>query len=448
MSDVAASYSLAARGDVAKREYWSSLALRESPGVGPRRLAMLLSFFGSAYEAVCSVDAWQQAGVPAKCAAEFRKETWRPAAGLEWAAAKSSPCGILCWSEEGYPVWLRSIADPPPFLYFFGDISLLCNPAVAVVGMRSCSEEGLKATVHICRGLAEAGITIVSGMARGIDRAAHIAGLEGVGGSIGVLGGGIDHIYPKENRDLYDLMRQRGLLVSESPPGKVPEEGSFPIRNRIISGVSRAVVVMEAAVRSGSLNTAKHALEQNRELMAVPGPVTASSAKGCQELVRRGAKAVFCADDILREMVSHLQEHIRQGVLAREAERFQRPVAGKQGATSVAEADLPEYQKPVLDGLLPFRTQKAEKRKHDGTSAETSVKGVYAAREYARSSVLPQELDELEAQIYSLVSRTPSHMDDICRALGQNAGIISRVVTMLEVRGIVKRLPGMFYTVF
>lgn len=447
MSDLSAAYSLTARNDAGKREYWSCLALRECPGIGPRRLGMLLSFFGSAYEAVRNVDAWPQAGVPGKCAEAFRKEDWRRAAGSEWSAVKMSPCGILCWSEEEYPVWLRSIADPPLFLYFSGDITLLRNPAVAVVGMRSCSEEGLKATVHICRGLAEAGVTVVSGMARGIDRAAHLAGLEGVSGSIGVLGGGIDHVYPKKNEDLYNLMRRKGLLVSELPPGAVPEEGSFPIRNRIISGLSRAVVVVEAAVRSGSLNTARHALEQNRELMAVPGPVTAPSAKGCQELVRRGAKAVFCADDVLREIVPFLQERVRQGVLARDLERFQGPQPGKGAAAPVSE---PVSEKPAANpepaekGLLPRRAGGGRKREQ---REENEASLLRSTGENILPADPPKNLDEFETRVYTVVSRKPSHVDDICRALGQDAGIVSRTATILEIRGILKRLPGMVYTV-
>ncbi|MCC8193987.1 MAG: DNA-processing protein DprA, partial [Deltaproteobacteria bacterium] len=138
-------YSLAGRDDAARQEFWACLALRESPNIGMRRIAALLSHFGSAYDAVRSVNSWRDAGVPEHCAVSFKKETWRQKAGLEWAAAKGSPCGIVLWGDAEYPSWLRSIPDPPPFLYFIGEISLLQTLAVAVVGMRSCSEEGLKA---------------------------------------------------------------------------------------------------------------------------------------------------------------------------------------------------------------------------------------------------------------------------------------------------------------
>lgn len=434
--------SLSARDDAARREFWACLALRECSGIGARRLAALLTYFGSAYNAVCAVDEWKDAGIPSPCGSEFRRENWRAKALLEWAAAKVSPCGILLWTDPDYPALLRSTADAPPFLYFTGDISLLRNPAVAVVGMRSCSEEGLKATVAICNGLTEAGVTIVSGMARGIDRAAHLAGLEGVGGSIGVLGGGIDHIYPKQNTDLYDLMRRKGLLLSEQPPGKVPDENSFPVRNRIISGLSLAVVVVEAATRSGSLNTARHALEQNRELMAVPGAVTAASARGCQELIRRGAKAVFCADDVLREIVPHLREHIREEVLARDLERFR--IHGPEGGTRAGKKTTADFS--LRKGTLPWRADDGKKQKSRDAAARHIPQEPCA--EQVKVAPLPAAqsgLTGLEAQVYDCVRQSPSHVDDICRALGQDAGVVSRTLAMLEVRGRVTRMPGMVY---
>ncbi|CAK7010944.1 MAG: hypothetical protein DELT_02081 [Desulfovibrio sp.] len=416
----AALFSL--RSDAAKQEFWSCLALRDTAGIGMRRINALLARFGSAYNAVQNISRWKEAGVPESCVAEFKRDEWRASAYREWSAVKSTPCGVLLWTDPEYPAWLRSIADAPPFLYFSGDITLLQNFAVAVVGMRSCSEEGLKATVHIARGLCKAGVSIVSGMAKGIDRAAHLAGLEGPGGSIGVLGAGIDVQYPRANADLYALMREKGLLLSEYPPGFGVEAKCFPVRNRIISGLSRAVVVVEAAIRSGSLNTATHALEQNRELMAVPGPVTASSARGCQELVRRGAKPVFCADDVLHELVPHLSEHVRAQLAQRDIARFQ----PRSDAAAAAPTELP----PLEETVLPWRAGKGKK----------------GAEQKEPPSGKEIELEGLEAAAHSLLLQGPLHIDDICRSLGQTAGTVSRIVMMLELKGIVKRLPGMVYT--
>ncbi|SBV91037.1 DNA protecting protein DprA [uncultured delta proteobacterium] len=433
----ARAYSLTCRDGAAKQEYWSCLALRECPNIGMRRITALLSHFGSAYDAVRCPDAWADAGIPEHCAASFKKETWRQKAGLEWAAAKTCPCGILLWSDAEYPAWLRSIADAPPFLYFFGDLSLLRNVAVAVVGMRSCSEEGLKATAHIAGGLSRAGVTIVSGMAKGIDRAAHHAGLEGPGGSIGVLGAGIDVVYPQANSDLYGLMHEKGLLLSEYPPAHGAEPKNFPVRNRIISGLSRAVVVVEAAVRSGSLNTANHALEQNRELMAVPGAVSASSAKGCQELIRKGAKPVFCADDVLQEFMPLLADHVRQEVLARDLSRFCFP--------------RPEGRKDEPAAARPSPGTSSRKAVHGGKGKPDGAKqaGPEAAgpKDAKPADGAAAGLSGLEAQVYDAVRDGPIHIDDICRALGQNAGIVSRVAAMLEIRGLLARIPGMRYKV-
>ncbi|MDL2209558.1 DNA-processing protein DprA [Desulfovibrio sp. OttesenSCG-928-O18] len=438
-------YTLTRRDDAAKQEYWSCLALRECSGIGMRRIAALLEHFGSAYEAVQNLGSWPDAGVSAQLAVEFRKEKWRQQAYLEWTAAKIGSCGILFWSDPEYPALLRTIPDPPPFLYFYGDLSLLKNPAVAVVGMRLCSDEGLKATIQITRGLARAGLTVVSGMAKGIDRAAHLAGLEGVGSSIGVLGAGIDSVYPPDNSDLYVLMHEKGLLVSELPPGFGVDGKCFPIRNRIISGLSRAVVVVEAAVRSGSLNTAKHALEQDRELMAVPGPATATSAKGCQELIRRGAKPVFQADDVLRELVPYLAESVGRDVVERDLMRFRKPSADKQGTEAAASPSNSAGDNAGAEAGLPWRVvdsgRKATKRK------EAVQQRCEASQNATSLNGAAMGLAGLDAHIYDLVRKGPMHIDDICRSLGQNAQTVSSAATLLEVRGLLVRQPGMMYGV-
>ena len=438
----ARAYSLERRDDAAKREYWACLALRECSGLGLRRVSSLMSHFGSAYGAVQALDSWPEAGVPSSCATRFKKEEWRPTARLEWAAAGACPCGIVFRGDEEYPVWLRSIADAPPFLYFFGDISLMRNLAVAVVGMRACSDEGLRSAATIARGLSKAGVTVVSGMAMGIDRAAHLAGLEGPGGSIGVLGAGITVVYPKANKDLYELMHEKGLLLSELPPGREGTGKCFPVRNRIISGLSRAIVVVEAAMRSGSLNTAGHALEQNRELMAVPGATSAASAKGCQELVRRGAKPVFRADDVLQEVIPFLAEHVRKGLLARDLERFQkRP--DKPAAT------VPEDSGPLAEGILPWRAPLRKSAPLDGKNNTADIHVPIDAVSDSPVTESPNAaslgLTGLEARVYDLVRREPSHVDDICRTLRQNAAAVSAVGALLEVRGILVRRPGMIY---
>ncbi len=453
LRSVAEAFSPARRGDAFRREFWACLALIHCRGLGVRGANALLQRFGTAYAAVQAVDAWGEADVSPRCAAYLRGNGWRDKARAEWDAARHSSAGVVLWSEPDYPAWLRTIPDAPARLYFLGDPALFRTVAVAVVGRRECSVEGLRATVLIARGIAGAGVTIVSGMARGVDRAAHLAGLEGPGGSIGVLGTGIDGVYPKSNADLFSLMGEKGLLVSEYPPGFVGSGRFFPLRNRIISGLAKAVVVTEAAVRSGSLNTARHALEQNRELMAVPGPVTAESAKGCQELIRRGAKPVFSADDVLSELLPYLAAHVREALEKRDCARFV-PQAKAAGRDVPALPPEGAGQGGLVPGLLPWLVSAADgddvpkalpgKKRFGGKSKTPDAAGGKKAA--VPESVPVSALSGAEADVYALLRQGPRHIDDICRYLGQNIALTSGTLTMLEVKGYATRLPGMMYT--
>lgn len=201
-----------------------------------------------------------------------------------------------------YPQLLTEIADPPTCLWTRGDCSLLSATAVAVIGARAASPEGLIAAGEIAFDLARAGIVVVSGLARGIDAAAHRGALGGGGKTIAVLGTGIDRAYPPENDLLQEEIAARGLLISEFPPGSPPEDWHFPKRNRIISGLSRAVVVVEARDKSGSLITARMAADQGRDVMAVPGTIVGGRNRGANALLRDGAKLVESAVDILQEL--------------------------------------------------------------------------------------------------------------------------------------------------
>jgi DNA processing protein len=196
---------------------------------------------------------------------------------------------------------LREIADAPPFLYVVGDLPQT-DRSLAVVGSRHASTYGLATTTRLVRELAEAGVAIVSGMARGVDAAAHRAALAANGSTIGVLGCGIDLTYPQENRALFQEMRSKGALISEFPMATPPAAENFPRRNRLISGLSRGVLVVEAAEQSGSLITARCALEQNREVFAVPGNITNRASRGCNSLIKQGAKLVADCRDIFEEL--------------------------------------------------------------------------------------------------------------------------------------------------
>ena len=209
-------------------------------------------------------------------------------------------CIYLDTSE--FPPLLREIANPPDCLWTRGDRSLFGPAAIAIVGARAATRDGIEIAYQIAADLARAGIVIVSGLARGVDAAAHLGALDAGGKTIAVLGTGIDRVYPAENKELHERIAARGLLVTEFPPGSPPDLFHFPQRNRIISGLSKAVVVVEAREKSGSLITARLAGDQGRDVMVVPGPIRSGQNRGGHALLRDGAKLVESAVDILQEL--------------------------------------------------------------------------------------------------------------------------------------------------
>jgi DNA processing protein len=220
----------------------------------------------------------------------------------EWSRACAAGVKLLAYRDRNYPPRLRVIPDPPPVLYVKGDFEERDERAVAVVGSRSASDYGLRMTRNLCRGLASLGITVVSGMARGIDGEAHEAALEMKGRTAAVLGSGVDVAYPWEHKALHERIGRAGAVLSELPMGTPPFSYNFPSRNRLISGLSLGVVVVEATERSGSLITARLALEQGREVFAVPGEAGASRSRGTHRLIRQGAKLVEKVEDIVEEI--------------------------------------------------------------------------------------------------------------------------------------------------
>lgn len=275
------------------------VALASLPGLGPRRIAALLSRFesparilGASRDALRSVD-----GISAGIADQIRGTREADARAL---IARADAAGqiVLVPSDPIFPPLLRSIPDPPPLLYARGDLAWLTHPAVAIIGSRGHSRYGEEVAAALAREAAGAGAVVVSGMARGLDAIAHRAALEAGGGTIGVLGAGADIIYPSQNRSLYERVLQHGLLITESPPGEKPLPGSFPRRNRIISGLAQWLVVVEAAEASGTLITVGTALEQGREVLAVPGPITSITSRGTNRLLRDGATPILAPEDL------------------------------------------------------------------------------------------------------------------------------------------------------
>ncbi len=293
--------------------YW--LALLHLPGVGPVRSRDLLDRFGTpaALFAQGSADATLEAPLRAALQAPDwdaveRDLAWRDGGGR-----------IVTWGTPDYPTLLAAIADPPPVLFVYGDPAVLALPQLAVVGSRNPTRLGEEIAADFARALAAAGLAITSGLALGIDAAAHRGALTGSGSTVAVLGTGPDRIYPARHHDLaHAIIQGGGALVSEYPPGTPALPGNFPRRNRIISGLSLGTLVVEAALRSGSLITARSASEQGREVFAIPGSIHNPLARGCHRLIRDGAKLVETAQDILEELAPQLRAAIEDHVIEKE----------------------------------------------------------------------------------------------------------------------------------
>ncbi|GAB7080295.1 hypothetical protein JCM14635_19680 [Megalodesulfovibrio paquesii] len=405
-------------------EFWACLALKHTSGLGPRTWKRLLEAFGGAWQAVSQVQTW----VPRRLAPErvvqtFRDAGWQARAEEEWQQAAEGGHQVLLWSHPRYPKRLRDIPDPPLFLYYLGDLTLLEAPCVAVVGSRRCSDYGSGMAARLARGLAQSGVTVVSGLAYGIDRHAHLAALQEVGSSIAVLGAGLDSGYPSGNADVRLQLEERGLVLSELAPRAVPEAHQFPLRNRIISGLSLAVVVAEAGERSGGLITAARALEQNREVMAVPGQVNWPSYAGCLRLINDGARAVGSAEDVLREVAPHLHAHQVR--------------ASSRGA---AAGPPPAAQPRPLGAPRPRAERKspAAPKPPEAAEARNTAPGI--------GGILPEQLTEDEQRTWeALPEQGAAHIDDVCRTLGWDVGRVSRALVGLELAGAASQLPGMQY---
>jgi DNA processing protein len=281
-----------------------TLRLSLVPGVGPRLYKALVDYFGSP-AAVLAAPASELRGVPgigAKLSQAIARARGEIDVDAELTLARENDVSILTHSHDGYPRALREIHDPPGVLYVRGEIKPQDALAIGIVGSRHATQYGLMVAERLASSLARAGLTIVSGLARGVDAAAHRGALEAGGRTIAVLGSGVLNIYPPEHKTLASEVTARGAVVSESPLRAAPLSGSFPQRNRIISGLSLGIIVVEASHHSGALITARHAMEQGREVFAVPGRVDSRMSHGCHRLLRDGAKLVETADDVLEEL--------------------------------------------------------------------------------------------------------------------------------------------------
>ncbi len=348
----------------------ATLALSQVPGIGPVRLRQLIAAYGSAESALAAQNGRLDAGL----------------AILD--RLKELNARVLLADDPEFPPMLAEMSDPPALLYVWGDLAQARRDAVAFVGSRNCTPYGLEAARILARDVGATGkVTIVSGMARGIDTAAHQAALDVGAGSVGVLGNGFGIVYPPSNERLYERMVERGCLITELPPDQPPYQGAFPRRNRLISGLARVTVVVEAAVKSGALITVDAALNQGRTVLAVPGPITSPTSEGCNKLIQQGATPALTAGDILEELGIPGSRDWGFGI-------------GK-GATNP--------QSPIPN---PSRTA-------------------------------PADLTDVQRSLWDAMGLELRHVDVLVAAGGGDAGKVLVALTDLEMRGIVRQEPGM-----
>jgi DNA processing protein len=390
--------------------YW--LALRRVHGVGPRTCKLLIEKFGAPEKIFqLTSDQIAAAGVPrntARSIAEFRD--FEP---LEKELCELPNIGarLIKWSDADYPPNLRQIADPPPFLFVRGTATLTDSTCIAIVGARAASDIGRRMAQRLGLELAAKGFTVVSGLARGIDGEAHQGALDAHGKTLAVLGCGVDVIYPAEHRKLAEaIIAGGGALISELPIGMQPLAENFPTRNRILSGLCLGVVIVEAAEKSGSLITARMALEQDRQVFAVPGSPLSGKTRGSNRLLKEGAKLVECVEDVIEELAPQMV-----------------------GRPSVAERRIP------IAAVEP--------------APPPPTSNVYVSAGVAPLLATPEDAKTPEGSIDSTITILNNlkdserlHVDSIIESSGLNAQTVLRLLLELELEGRVTQHPGKLFS--
>lgn len=325
-------------------QYW--LALTRIDGLGVRGAHKVIEHFGSPQAAyMASLTALEGCGLTAPVAQAVFAQAGLKEAEKEIEATAKAGYQLLTFASDDYPPLLKQISDPPLILYVRGDAKVLSQHAVAIVGTRRPTAYGSSVAHRLAHDLAQRGLVVVSGLARGIDSASHRGALEAPGKTVAVLGSGIDVIYPRENKRLAEKAIESGAMVSEFPLGTGPLPENFPIRNRIISGLSLGVVIVEAAEYSGSLITARLAVDQNREVFAVPGNITSAQSFGPNHLIKQGAKLVDQWIDVVEEFPAAIRMQLLPPVEASEG------ATATPGTAPLFEQSLPPDQKAVFDVL-------------------------------------------------------------------------------------------------
>ena len=370
-------------------EKW--LRLIRADSVGPTTFAKLIKHFGSADRALgASVSELAKInGVGFKTAERIAASRGKFDVGAELELAEKLGIWIINVDDKRYPPALKQIYDPPPVLYIKGSLTREDNLAISIVGSRRCSLYGQEQSSRFAHFLSSAGFTICSGMARGIDTAAHQGALSASGRTIAVQGCGLANVFPPENKKLFELIAESGACISELPLGYEPLSENFPPRNRIIAGLSLGTIVVEAGFRSGALITARAALENNREVMAVPGKIDSPLSKGTHQLLKQGAKLIESVEDVM-EGLGYIGEQLEHHV------------------STAAEKAAESVETPLFD-----------------------IKAL--------------KLSGPEKTIFECLNKEPSHIEEIIADTDLAAGSVNAGLVSLRLKGLIKQLPGSLF---
>ncbi len=354
------------------------LALNAVPGLGSAKIKLLWGYFGSPADVVAAKEGDIAAsGIVTPLVAQnivhFSKDKFLT---VEYNLVQQRGIQVITAADDAFPAMLSGIPGAPVVLYIWGNVKLLHAASVAMVGSRVCSYYGKAAAGRFAGEFARTGLVVVSGLARGIDTAAHRGCLDAGGNTVAVIGCGLEHVYPRENRDLMSEISQKGAVVSEMPMNTPPMPVNFPRRNRIISGLSLGTVVVEAGLKSGALITADYALEQGRDVFAIPANIDYSTAEGSNKLIKDGAKVALCPMDVLEEL---------------------------QGQLELVFPDV------------------------------------------AEGRPLKINLSEGEMRFYEHLNTEPVHIDELTARAGQLPQEAAQVMLGLELKGVIRQLPGKFY---
>ncbi|HEW98531.1 MAG: DNA-protecting protein DprA [Candidatus Parabeggiatoa sp. nov. 3] len=428
-----------------EQEYW--IALLRAPGIGPINFARLVKHFGSpssVFEA--GREQWKALNMKPAQMNYLQNPNWAGVEkDIEWLAQADNH--LLTLDHPDYPPFLREIDDAPPVLFVHGDYTLLKTPQLAIVGTRHPSSEGEQLAKDFAEYLSNQGFTITSGMALGIDGASHWGALAGTGQTIAVAGTGLDRVYPAKHRELAHQIAQTGALISELPIGTPVNRHNFPIRSRLVSGLSLGTLVIEAPERSGALYAAQHAAKQGRDVFAIPGSIHNPLVKGCHQLIKQGAKLVETAADILEEL-SNYQALIAQN---RNHRNHRNQIKSTPKAKPTTPKQLDSSNKPIIEETEPSTNENPTTTARKQPKQPSMPVVNPSTLEKPKTNPVPQlggeanDLDEDYSRLLEYLETGPTSIDKLVEQCGLTAAAVSSMLLILELRGLVAVQGGGLY---